>query len=366
MLPPRRRPPPRRTRNRRGATIVLVAILMVPLIGLTAFAVDLSYLYAIKSRLAVASNAAAHAGALKVAKAQNTAATAEAVAYGDVNPARAGVSPVSAVNVRPGMYDPAADPTFTPAADWTTPGVNAVQAVAVDDTPLFFAQIFNKVTARVIDTAVAAVGSATASGCIKPWAVPYRAMTAAAGRTDPNNLTDLTVDEVAYLANNRVELQFKIGSGDDPDIAAGNFNAVKLPVYRFANGTLNPVSPSSGANDYRYEISSNDCDDMVSVGDVLETQTGNMVGPTQQGMADLCGGNPSGGSCNNLRIVLPIWKDLPPKSGNTLVKIAYIGAFVLTRYDKAGKVFGYFSSFSAQGGGFTTEPGPITKVVITQ
>jgi len=53
----------RARRNRRGVTAVLVVLIATVMMGIAAFAIDLSRMYAYQSELQRAADAAAHAGA---------------------------------------------------------------------------------------------------------------------------------------------------------------------------------------------------------------------------------------------------------------------------------------------------------------
>src|SRR5436853_634411 len=66
----------KRDRNqRRGAVAVLVAVLMIPLFAMVAFAIDIGYVAHVKSELQKAADAAALAGAAKLMTPQYTGVT---------------------------------------------------------------------------------------------------------------------------------------------------------------------------------------------------------------------------------------------------------------------------------------------------
>jgi hypothetical protein len=89
--------------------------------------------------------------------------------------------------------------------------------------------------------------------------------------------------------------KLKMGSGngnqstvEDPPPGSeypGQYQAVKLPRKRSADGTVNPdgIPPQNGADPYRDAIAGLVCY-QLGVGDVLEVQTGDLVGPTLQGV----------------------------------------------------------------------------------
>src|SRR5262249_18297858 len=111
----------------------------------------------------------------------------------------------------------------------------------------------------------------------------------------------------------------------------GNYNAVKLPrTYDAATGQHNPEgNPPNGASAYRENIGGPTCH-TVSVGDSLDTETGNMVGPTIQGVT----GDPGVcttlvGEDTNVPSTDPTFGNCLDASGNTGVTIK--AAFHLCR-----------------------------------
>ncbi len=79
-----------------------------------------------------------------------------------------------------------------------------------------------------------------------------------------------------------LQLTLKVGSAQN-SLSSGWFQALDLPN---ADG-----SPSSGGADYRTNIGS--CNARTfQIGDSVPTETGNMVGPTRQGVGDLVAKDP--------------------------------------------------------------------------
>lgn len=365
-----------RSSNRRGATLAIVAVLLVPLLGFAAFAIDASWLFTVKTQLQTVADASAHAAVVEIAADRKAVARDAALAISAQNEANRSTSTVAAADVVGGRYDPAASPTFTPSASWTDPNVNAARVVSRSAVSLFFARVLNINSSNVNAEAVAAVGSLTSTGCAKPWAIPYEALLWAAGRANTDDMSPLTPAEIDVLSDQTREIMFKSGPGDQAiDVATGtkipgNFRAVDFPVYRFANDQLNPDYAQGGADDYRGWIGSSECDNYIKVGDWLMTQPGNMPGPTKQGMYELCGGTANGnngGTCSPAyEIILPVWKNPPEKAGSTELQINYVGAFKLMRWDSDGNVYGHFDTAVGGGGGFSIIPGPVTRIAIVR
>jgi hypothetical protein len=233
---------------------------------------------------------------------------------------------------------------------------------------------------------------------MKPWAVPYENILWTLGKTAPYDLNyALTPADVATLRDNQTIITFKT-SPNDPStggpgqavtgsgvLIPGNYYAVQFPQAHAADGTAYPNGkPDPGAAAYQSWISGPCMPYTINVGDWLQTETGNMNGPTDQGTSDLCdpgkgkgggggGGGGAGGStekfttckANNL-ITMPIYGQAEDKGGGTLeVQVKYIGAFYLTAYGNKGSVRGYLTAISSGGGGFVNAPGPVSKAALT-
>jgi Mg-chelatase subunit ChlD len=145
-------------RGRRGATLVLIALLLVVLVGTAAFALEIGRMYTVRSQLQGAVDAGALAANLKLRSNPNDLAGAAAAAKDFVRRNRVGwlvTVPEDAINVEIGKWD--ADlRTFAVTAD----GPNAVRVFGrQDDEPLFFGRVFNRSQFTVPRSAVAAAGS---------------------------------------------------------------------------------------------------------------------------------------------------------------------------------------------------------------
>jgi hypothetical protein len=311
----------RRTDGERGAVLVHAAIAMLGLMAFNALVIDYGALYLSRSQAQNAADAAALAGALSLAiddpddipRAQSAAAAA-------------GLT--NLVLGEPPSIDPATDVTLIPCPPGS-PGLpdtciraNVYRSAArTNALPTFFAQIMGITSQDIRATATARVITANAVECMKPWAV--------ADKWDenwedglPNSGPWTTTSDfdkyikkgndyypdpsvtapdvyIAPTANNPgtgftpfdangdptsdygLQITLKLGSAQ-ANISAGWFLALDLP---------NPDGTSgSGGDDYRNNI--RDCNGTIfKIGDTVPTETGNMIGPTSQGIA---GGGPSG------------------------------------------------------------------------
>lgn len=357
-------------RNRRGATIVLVGILMFSLVGFGAFAIDFGRLYLFRAQLQTTADAAAMAGAIELFHQRPENADPTARAYVPANLVERNVAEVGAEDVVPGSFN-WADQTFTPLATWTDPGVNAIRVTAFYNESHTLGGIFSP-GKRIAASAIAALGTVGSMRCLKPWAVPYENILWALGE-DPTNLAyEMTQDDVAELRDHRTEISFKITQGpaqaeltDNPDVTIpGNYYAVTYPALRDSNDVDYPGNPVPGADEYRDLIGGECLDTPIHIGDWLETQTGNMQGPTRQGVGDLCGANGATFDCApDVPVHMPIWANRLDKDGKTEVQVRYIGSFMLTRM-ASGYVVGYLTALNAQGGGVVVAPGPVQRPFI--
>lgn len=129
----------RRRPSRRGATIVLLAIMMTALMAMVAFSVDTGYMLSIKTELKRAADSGALAGAGRLVDGQS-AAQAEVTQFVQMNPV--GKEPVEGADLQIdfGEWDPDAK-SFTPNDD--VPSAVRVR-LERSDQPLFFARVLGR------------------------------------------------------------------------------------------------------------------------------------------------------------------------------------------------------------------------------
>ena len=309
--------------TQRGMSLVLVAAILVVLLGISALAIDLAALYVRRNEAQRAADAAALAGAKKFVESgflsgavpQTTAqslATTEAIQIGAQN--LVGGQPA---DIQPG------DITF----DFSNP-TNPLITVVVQRTaargtavPTFFGKALGFAEVDISATATAEAYSPSGgntpvgTGCMKPWMLP-NCDEASASPENPNcpgsaYFVDPTTGAIVNpgpVSSGGVigqNITLKPGNpGEAPapsqfypiQIPPGEEPAICPPCASEAGGSDGP-----GAALYRRNIAC--CNtSIVSCGQevTLDRQTGNMVGPTAQGVSCLihqknntCGGNPS-------------------------------------------------------------------------
>jgi hypothetical protein len=192
--------------------------------------------------------------------------------------------------------------TFFPDA----PVTDAVHVtVSRQSTGLIMAMLgipLPRIKAQAIGWADAPI--ATATGCIKPWAIPYVTLmyrvnvfrnTAGTGSfVPPNSFANMTrpfdqVEDIKALNAMSVTdrtFSLKLGDGKVQDSAStsmpGNYQAVVLPeLIDGPTGQVNDSTGKTGASAYRDNIAGAKCN-TLDVGDILATEAGQMAGPTIQ------------------------------------------------------------------------------------
>jgi hypothetical protein len=167
------------------------------------------------------------------------------------------------------------------------------------------------------------------------------------------NLTAADLEKLATLPRESLRFMLKVGSPpEDP----GNFSPVDIG--------------GSGATLYRANIAT--CNPaVIGPGTVLETEPGNMVGPTVQGARDLCQPYYASGACGNgkggLGIIIkaPLWVTTDKVAGKTSVTVKMIGAFSLDTVTASAEVIGHFLRVTDDGAIGTT-PGALVRVILVR
>jgi Flp pilus assembly protein TadG len=193
-----------RLKNRRGATMVLAACLMVPLLTIAAFALDLSWWQVTTSQLQTAADAAALSGARALQLYPNSAS--------DSVPARASTAAAAnlvqgvagtADTVQPGTWNPTAR-TFT-SSGWST--ANAVRVASVSRGGQIFSGVARSQGPDLSRPAIAWVAQINSGTCITPWGLPYTtlydkaAQLASSGASTASPRPDLTGTQLAALSS---------------------------------------------------------------------------------------------------------------------------------------------------------------------
>ncbi|HEV7990650.1 MAG TPA: pilus assembly protein TadG-related protein [Gemmatimonadaceae bacterium] len=167
------------SQRRRGATLVMVTLMLVGLLGVGAIAADIGRFYAVVTELQTSADAAALAGALQLQKnsSSNAGFDVDSAVINFVQSTNLanGQAPIIDTNdVRIGFYTPPSRPSKSPL-DFDLSGrhANAVSVVVSARPTGFFAQLLGRTGALSLsDTAVAWVAN-LGPACVRPWAFPY-------------------------------------------------------------------------------------------------------------------------------------------------------------------------------------------------
>lgn len=274
-------------RNERGATIVLVALMLAALLGIAALAIDVGMLYNARAEAQRAADAAALAGAGSlVAGPDEERARAIAIEFGGQNRVQGDLVEVLDEDVEVDLDSMSVRVTVRRTA-------SRGSALAT-----WFARAFGVEAVDVSALATAAVGDTDTATCLKPWIVPD-----AWDDVDLDGVFDGAVDYyepgvTSYGSDYRNGVP--ADNGIDPPgttyvadfgrpivLKSGDPNKAPQPGWYYpwdvpqADG-----SPASGADRYRWNIAN--CNDgEVTLGEQYMIENGNMIGPTRQGMTDL-------------------------------------------------------------------------------
>jgi Flp pilus assembly protein TadG len=346
----------RKLRSRKGATLVLVAILLTVLIGFTGIAIDASRLYLMRVQLQTTADASAIAGTVEVKNKRPTNATAQAQAYVANNLVERTAPTVNSADVEPGVWNFQTN-VFTPLGSWTDPNVQSVRVTAHYPGAYTFARVFGVTTKNVQARAVGAVGWVSTTDCLKPWAVSYQTLLDAlyppAGTK--NTTYNLTAQDITTLSNmsppgNNVTLL----NGTNNQLTPGNIAQVQ---------TNNPWNGGAAYKDAIINCSNIE----IGPGTILHGDPGAGSGQTAGSLQTLCGASGNGNkpfSCST-KVKLAIWDQNNGLTGSNLtVRVKYVGVFEVTQYTPgSGKTDDQIQGFiatMATNGTFSTNPGPTT------
>lgn len=357
------------THRRRGATLVLVAVLMVVLFAFTAFAIDLGQAYLYRAQLQTTADAAALAAVVEIRERTPELAPVRALENVAYNPVRKMTADVELTDIVPGQWDDAANPKFTPKANWTDQNVNAALVTARHTMPYSFARVLGFDNLTITTQAIAAVGYVQGVDCVKPWAVSYEAM-----------LSTL-YDSIYKLP--RPPLTYDLTPADIFALSSGD---PEPPTIWLLFGNQSQVTPGNigKVNTWNYDPNANDTPSYVAAiqgcpgtrtlfpGEWLYGSAGAGSGQSTGAVQNLCGvsGNPHEFSCDQtVKVVIyDIHNELP--GNNIEYRVKYIGVFKIVSYckgtgnswckDEGGEqIGGKFIALEEPGGNFSMKPSPI-------
>jgi hypothetical protein len=252
------------TRKRRGAVVVLVAILMVVLLGFGAFAVDLSQMQAYKSELRRTADAAALAATLHLLSNPSQADSVAGV-YVTANPVMGTTAEI--VEFRYGSFNGS---IFTPLSETQAASANAFRVSLRSSGNFYLAQFIGGDGFDVSAVATAWLPVST-TPCAKPWAL--RRGDLQAQLPNWNSITPAALRALSDTASSKV---YTLKSSS-PTFAG----VVNIPSYYDSrSGAYYPSGYS--ATTYAQSISSG-CTPL-RIGDTLQTKIGPYNAETVSGI----------------------------------------------------------------------------------
>jgi hypothetical protein len=326
----------RRLSSERGAVLIHVGVALIGLMGFSALAVDYGMLWTARRQAQNAADAAALAGAVSLAF----------VDPDDVNRARLAAEAAGEANLvwhQAPDIDPQADIIIGPCP----PGIanpidvcvraNVYRNQQRDPLPTWFGRLLGITQQGVRATATARVLAGNSASCMRPWALTdkwYDALDTDAPiegtptwtledkyeryfQNGPNrgqlmpgvvdcyhsaltnfpgpymNNCPANVGVTSFMVPQDVGIRVRLKPGNpNQALTAGWFFPIDLPL---------PGGPETGGDRYRENIAR--CNSLpVNIGDLLWTEPGNMIGPTNQGVTDLIAQDP-GATWNGTAVV---------------------------------------------------------------
>jgi hypothetical protein len=302
--------------SERGAILIQVAIGILILIAINTFVVDYGVMWVGRRQAQNSADAGALAGAVAMAFDPDGWTNRS-----ETGPARLAARQMALSNFVWGQapdVNIATDVFFTdqpadrcaPDAEGNTPCLrvdvyrNQARGNAL---PALFGVAVGLTEQGVRATATARVAVANASECLKPWAIPDKWL-------DVHDVTPV-IDENTWTEDDEFEIDTKQGNQyiplDPPDVytppdandpgtgftvMADHGRQIILkeggPSTSISPGVFYPIrlpridGPSTGGDDYRENIAT--CNGLpVEIGQTVESENGNMIGPTKQGVEDL-------------------------------------------------------------------------------
>ena len=279
----------KRLREQRGSVLVVVAASMLALTSVVALAIDVGLMTTARLEAQRAADAAALAGAGAFVGSPGNGGLARSLAtqFAAQNKVRA-----DAVTVQEGDIVIDTDALTVQVTVYR----NRERGTAI---PTFFARVFGVNEVNIAATATAEAAPAGGINCLLPVAIPDRWFEAGGPGNDPDDYNPEDGDYyIPWTQPN-----------SDPPVFNDAFTGyaerdlgTQIPLKsNAANGGLNPSwyypwrpPGQSGGNDYRTNI--NTCvDPSISyfVGIEVDSEPGNMSGPTMQGFKDLIDQDPT-------------------------------------------------------------------------
>jgi hypothetical protein len=281
-------------RDERGITLVVVGGGFMALMAATTLAIDVGMFMMARSQAQNAADAGALAGAVALVfnDFNNRSASGPAV-QSAISAAQANQVVHGTVSVNAG------DVTFPTGPS----GNNRVQVTVRRTTergnavPTLIGPFFGVPTVNIMAVATAEASPANAETCVMPFTIPDKWTERQTPGWDVTDTFDMYDNKGNPLANPDVYVPAgqQGATGYNPVTDRGLQLTLKANNQnKTAPSFYNPwdLPGSTGADDYRHNIA--ECNsNIVAIGDPMNTEPGNMVGPTADGTTDLVARDPN-------------------------------------------------------------------------
>ena len=237
-----------RLKARKGATLVIAAVLIVVVGGMAAFAVDLARIYSGVNEMQTGADAGAMAGAIRLQDAPGASPVAVVQSFATSNSAFGSAISIASGDVEGGIWDDSTK-TFTITA-WTI--ANAVRVTSRTTPSLAFGRLMSRSSLNANRSATAWIANQSTRDCIKPWGVPLGEVSTLLGGLSIN--TQAGVNALATLVST----------------AAGRYTATMILGPRISNPFGTPTAPdttflaltgaSSSRKEYQNAILGQNCE----------------------------------------------------------------------------------------------------------
>ena len=271
----------KRFKEQEGAVAVMAAIITVVLMGFTSLAVDVGVVVTSRTQLQSAADSAALAAASKLSVVNYDVVRSTAKEYGNNN---------KVMNQSVVLQDSDIQIFDDPDAALRRVRVTAYRTGARGNPiNLLFAKIFGYSSVDMTASSMAGLIPVDGADGLRPWAIRDRCLSE--DDDDPTGCADYGYPVIGELVT------MKYGAEDDRTEPYW-FGPVSTPPVWSGGGVDGPNSPTPGANAYRDNVKFGTTeipggwDGRVESGDVLRVESGNMAGPTEQGVNYLIGLDP--------------------------------------------------------------------------
>ena len=238
----------RRLKQRRGATLVMAAVLIVVVGGMAAFAVDLARIYSGVNEMQTGADAAALAGAHRLQAKPGVSAVSNVQSFAANNSAFGAALSIAGGDVEGGFWNPAGAGTFTPGA-WST--ANAVRVTARSTPTLAFGRLMNRTSLAANRIGVSWIANQSARDCIKPWGIDLAFISGRVGQSVTTQAGVNALDSIVSTASGRYLMT--IVAGPNINNPRGTPNAPQT-TFLALTGT------SSSRKEYQNAIIGQNCE----------------------------------------------------------------------------------------------------------